>query len=266
MSVYSKENPEHFKMALDSILINQTLKPDEFILVVDGPVTDELNKVIIQYETEFEAVLKVYRLEDNIGLGKALNYGMDKCTYSLIARADSDDINSSERFEMQIRKFKNDPLIDVVGSYIDEFEEDFKSPKNRKKMPLKHNEILKMAKMRNPINHMSVMFKKQVIIEAGSYEHLPYLEDYLLWIKVLNNGGKMENIDEYLVHARVGNGMLSRRSNIEYIFSSKVLNKIMKKKKMINTFEYIRNRLLIYGFIYMPLSLKSIVYKHFLRS
>lgn len=266
MSVYHKENPNYFKEALDSILVNQTLKADEFVLVVDGPVNDDLNIIINEYENNYKKILKVYKLEKNVGLGMALNYGLNKCTYNLVARADSDDINVPERFQFQIDKFKRNDLIDVLGTFIDEFDNDFSCPINYKKMPLEHNELYKMAKKRNPINHMSVMFKKKAIIEAGAYQHLPYLEDYFLWVRVISNGGKLENLDKYLVHVRVGNGMVYRRSNKEYIPGWKALNNYMKSKKIINSYEYIRNIINIYGFIYMPISLKKIGYKVLLRN
>ncbi|MBU3172984.1 glycosyltransferase [Clostridium estertheticum] len=266
MSVYHEENPNYFKEALDSILVSQTLKPNEFVLVVDGPVSNDLNIIINEYEKNNQGILRVYRLESNVGLGKALNYGLNKCTYNLVARADSDDINVPERFQLQINRFKNDNSIDVLGTFIDEFNDDYTSPINYKKMPLEHDELCKMAKQRNPINHMSVMFKKKAIIDAGAYKHLPCLEDYYLWIRVLVSKGKLENLDKYLVHVRVGNGMLHRRSNKEYIPSWKILNKYMKNKKIINSIEHARNILSIYAFIYMPVSLKRIVYKVLLRN
>lgn len=266
MSVYQKENINYFKKALDSILVDQILKPDEFVLVIDGPVNDSFNMLIEDYEKKYEKILKVYRLEKNVGLGKALNYGLSKCKYNLVARADSDDINVPERFQLQINKFKSDNSIDVLGSFIDEFNDNYRVPINFKKMPLKNEELYRMAKVRNPINHMSVMFKKEAIINAGGYKHLPYLEDYYLWIRVLANGGKIENLDKYLVHVRVGNGMLNRRSNKEYIPNWKKLNNYMKDNGIINIVEYIRNIISIYGFIYMPVSLKRIVYKVLLRN
>lgn len=266
MSVYNGENHKFFREALNSILIKQTLKPNELVLVVDGPINKELECVINEFEKKYKDILKVYRLAENGGLGKALNYGLSKCKYNLIARADSDDINAPERFEIQINKFINDNSIEVLGSFIDEFNDDYNNPINVKKMPLESNEIKKMAKMRNPINHMSVMFKKEIIEKAGAYKHLPYMEDYYLWVRVLVNGGKLRNVDKYLVHARVGNGMLKRRSKRESISSWKYLNNYMKEKSFINIIEYFRNIINIYTFVYMPVSIKKIVYKLILRN
>ena len=266
MSVYHKENHNYFKEALDSILVNQILKPNELVLVVDGPLNNNLDEIINEYQQKFSDTFRVYRLEYNGGLGKALNFGLNKCSYDLIARADSDDINLPERFQLQINKFKKDASIDVLGTFIDEFENNYNAPTNYKKMPVNHDGICRMVKMRNPINHMSVMFKKKAIIDAGAYQHLPYLEDYFLWVRVLTNGGKFENLDEYLVHVRIGNGMLHRRSNKEYIPGWRILNNYMKEEKLINTTEYMRNILYMNVFIYMPMSLKKNIYKLLLRN
>lgn len=132
MSVYHKEKPNYLKSAMDSILVEQSQKPDEFVLVVDGPIDEKLNSIIKEYEEKFLGVLRVFRLKDNVGLGKALNYGLNKCRYNLVARADSDDINDRERFKLQLDKFKANSSIDVLGTFIDEFDEEYKFPINKK--------------------------------------------------------------------------------------------------------------------------------------
>jgi glycosyltransferase involved in cell wall biosynthesis len=264
MSVYAKENHNYFREALDSMLVKQTLKPDEFVLIVDGPVGSEIDLVIDEYEKLFPNILKVYRLKQNQGLGNALNIGMTKCSHQFVARADSDDINVPERLEIQINEFKRDNTIDIIGGNIDEFEKNYINPINKKIMPQSHREIVKMAKMRNPLNHMSVMFKKDVILTIGNYEDLPYLEDYL-WVRALKYGAKLKNINKILVHARIGNGMLVRRSNRQYILSWKKLNYFMKENKQINIFEYLRNIILVKIFIYTPVIIKKYIYKYILR-
>lgn len=265
MSVYYKENPKHFDEAIESILINQTCVPDEFVLVCDGKLTLELESVIEKYSNKFPCILKIIRLKENAGLGNALNYGMPYCSYELIARADSDDICAPYRFEEQIKFMVKNKDIGISSSYIDEFDEDYKKPKNIKKLPLGNDELVKMSKYRNPLNHMSVMFRKSIILSIGSYHHIPYVEDYELWIRAINNGVKLANIDKILVHARVGNGMVGRRGNRQYISSWKKMSDYMIKYKMINIFEYARNMISIIGFVYMPPKIKDVVYKTILR-
>ena len=265
MSVYAKENASFFNTAIESILVNQSRKPDEFVLVCDGPLTLELDQVITKYKDAFPNSFIVYRLKKNVGLGKALKYGLKKCRYNIIIRADSDDICALNRIKTQFDYLVAHPDISIVGSHIDEFIDNWKMPTNIKKMPLSNEELIKMAKFRNPINHMTVAFRRDDILKIGSYRHIPYIEDYELWVRAIINGCKLANIDEVLVHARIGNGMVKRRGNKQYIKSWKKLCEYMYAKRMINKRELIRNMFAVCAFVYTPTYIKKLLYKNVLR-
>lgn len=265
MSVYFKEKPEYFDLSLQSNLDDQTRKPDEFVLVCDGPLNPGLDEVITKYQEKYPDTLKVYRTEKNQGLGKALNYGLSKCTYDIVLRSDSDDVCAKDRFEKQVFFMESHLDVAVCSSYIEEFDSDWHHPEKQKTMPLTNEELYKMAKFRNPINHMAAAFRKNVILKVGSYRHIPYIEDYELWVRVLINGYKLANIDDVLVYARVGNGMVGRRGNKQYISSWKELSEYMLKNGMINRMEYCRNMIAVRAFVYMPSGLKETVYKKILR-
>lgn len=264
MSVYFKEKPEYINLSLESNLLKQTLQPNEFILVCDGDLTPELEAVIEKYQKLFPDVLKVYRKE-NGGLGKALNFGLPKCSYPLIARSDSDDVCSPDRFEKQVGFMTEHPEIGIISSYIDEFYEDCSKPTHVKTHPLTHEELYEMAKFRNPLNHMSVMMRKDDVIRIGSYRHIPYIEDYELWVRAMINGVRIANIGEVLVHARIGNGMVQRRGSQKYIISWHLLNKDMIKAGMIGYGTYVRNMMAITAFVFLPVGLKEFLYKKVLR-
>lgn len=264
MSVYYKENPTFFNLSLESNLVKQTLCPDEFVLVCDGELTNELEEVITKYLELYPSVFKVYRKE-NGGLGKALNFGLPQCTYNLVARSDSDDVCDERRFEKQVAFMTEHPEIGIISSYIDEFEDDWKKPIHKKTLPLDHESLYEMAKFRNPLNHMSVMMRKDDVMKIGSYRHIPYIEDYELWVRAMINGIKIANVGDYLVHARVGNGMVQRRGNKQYIRSWQELNTYMLENKMINCVTYYRNMVSVRAFVYMPVGLKEFVYKNILR-
>ena len=266
MSVYIKENPEYFDLALKSNLLDQTLKPSEFILVCDGPLNIELEKVIEKYSELFPEIFKVYRLSKNGGLGEALNYGLKKCMYEIIARSDSDDICVAERFEKQIEFLKNNRDVAVLGTAIDEFDSDPNKRVFLKLLPTNSVELYEFAKFRSPLNHMSVMFRKSVVQSVGSYMHMKYLEDYYLWLRILIAGHKIANLSDVLVHARIGNGMIYRRSSREYISGWERLSRYMLEEKMINKAEYLRNILAVRIFIYMPPVFKKFLYKTLLRN
>ena len=182
ISVYIKEKPEFLKKALDSIY-NQTLRPDEIVLVKDGILTRELENVISIERKKFENQnidFVCVQLQKNMGLGIALQKGLEKCKYEYIARMDSDDIALEDRFEKQADYMRQNSDLSVVGGYIDEFDKEGKIIRT-KTMPLKHTELYKYGKYRNPLNHMTVFFRKKDVLAVGGYQPLKGLEDYYLW-------------------------------------------------------------------------------------
>lgn len=265
MSVYSKENPAFLREAVLSISEAQTLKPSEIVLIEDGPLTGELDAVIRELG-ELIPYLKTFQLSENVGLGRALNYGLTKCQYDWVARMDSDDIAAPNRFEVQINYLKHHPEVDIIGSHIQEFNNVISDAKQKRLVPLNQVDIKQMAKTRNPMNHVTVIFNKQKIIEAGSYNHILYVEDYELWVRCIVAGYQLVNLDDVLVYVRVGNGMAQRRSNREYISSWKKLNQYMYQHKLVTKFEVMKNMLAIRLFIYMPVGLKKFLYDTVLRS
>ena len=212
ISIYSKENPKHLSQALDSI-IHQSLQPTEIILIKDGTLTSELEEVIVKFQKKYPIIYSI-NLSTNQGLGKALNEGLKHCTYDIVARMDTDDIAKLDRFEKQIKIFEKYPDIDICSAWIEEFENDTNNILSIKKLPERHQEILKYAKHRCPINHPVVMYKKQAVLKAGGYDGFP--EDYRLWIKMLMNGAKFYNIQESLLYFRFSKNMIRRRGGWKY--------------------------------------------------
>lgn len=240
--VYDKENPEYLKAALESIWNNQTLRPSEIVLVKDGILTHELDVVIEQFN--LIVPLKICRLDQNVGLGRALAIGLNCCSYELIARMDSDDISCSNRFEKQIRRMIEDPDLDVIGTNITEFHNHPDIACSHRRLPSQFSDINKFAKKRNPLNHMTVLFKKSAVIDAGNYQPFFGYEDYLLWIRMLRNGSKIANIPEELVFARVGNNMFARRHGLRFFKQELRLQKELLQMNFLNHWEYSRNVLL----------------------
>ena len=262
MSVYYKEEPQFLDLALKSILIDQTLKPSEVVLVKDGKLTPGLDAVIERYKKN----LNIVELPKNQGLGKALQIGLEKCKYEIVARMDSDDISVDDRFERQIRYLESHPDVTAVGGFIGEFKSDVNEPLRLKKIPITYADILKYAKLRNPMNHVTVCFRKSDILKVGNYMPLQYLEDHYLWARLLAAGKKLENIPEILVCVRIGNGFTARRGSKTSIAGWKKLQKYLYEHKLINGCQRIRNILSLYVMVYMPGWCRSILYNCVLRS
>lgn len=212
LSIYKKEQPNHFIQSLKSMFA-QTLLPNEIILVKDGPLTPELDAIITEYQSRYP-ILKVIPLPYNQGLGNALNEGLKHCSYELVARMDTDDIAKPNRFEKQIKVFQEHPEIDICSAWIEEFEATPDNILALRKLPETHDDILKYAKHRCPINHPVVMYKKSAVLKAGGYKGFP--EDYRLWINMLMNGAKFYNIQESLLYFRFSSAMVRRRGGWKY--------------------------------------------------
>lgn len=215
MSLYYKEKPEYLKECLDS-LIKQTVKADEWIIVKDGPLTEELEYVLKEYETKYPGLIKYVVFEKNQGLGLALKAGVLACSNEIIARMDTDDICVKDRFERQLEEFLKNPNLDICGSHIKEFDSNVNNILSERKVSLTNEEIKKYQRRRSSFNHMTVMFKKSAVIKAGNYEHAPLMEDDMLWTRMILSGCRGKNIDDYLVYARTGIAMIERRGGWSY--------------------------------------------------
>ena len=266
MSVYKKDKPDFLKLALESIYDNQTRKPDEVVVVFDGPLREPLYKVLDDFQKGREGIIKYYHQEVNSGLGQALRLGSEKCTGDYILRMDSDDISDPKRFEKQIAFAEAHPELDGMGCYIAEFNEDPRRERMRIRVcPTNHEDILKMAKKRNPMNHVTACIKRSALEKCGGYQTLLLLEDYLLWINMITSGAKLANLNESLVYVRVGNGFNGKRGSKERIEGWWKLQKIMIKAGMINRLQAWMNMFYIYVFVKTPNGLKELLYRYLLR-
>lgn len=265
MSVYYKENPQYLKQSIDSML-NQTIKPDEFIIVKDGPLTDELDNAIDGYVKNYSDLFSIVSLKENKGLGIALREGTKISRNELIARMDSDDISLPTRCEKQLEIFNKNKELAVVGTNMTEFINEETNIISKRIVPEKDEEIKKYLKKRCPLNHVTVMYKKTKIINAGNYIEWHYNEDYYLWIRLYLNGENFYNIQENLVNVRVGKEMYRRRGGLKYFKSEKKIQDYMLKNKVIGVVTYTDNiikRLIIQ--VLMPNSLRSIIFKKLAR-
>ncbi|HHA3590520.1 TPA: glycosyltransferase, partial [Salmonella enterica subsp. salamae serovar 21:z10:z6] len=215
-SLYIKEKPEYLDRCFLSIY-EQTLPADEIVLILDGDITVELNFIIQKWSKILP--IKVFSLSKNVGLGKALNIGLEKCQHDIVLRMDTDDICINTRFEVQYKHLAANPDVAILGSHINEFIDNENCYSGRRLVPCINPEIKKYSQKRNPFNHMTVAFRKCVIEKVGGYKHHHFMEDYNLWLRVIAAGYQVENINQCLVKVRVGKEMLERRSGIEYIKS-----------------------------------------------
>jgi glycosyltransferase involved in cell wall biosynthesis len=264
ISVYKNDNPVFFDRALESITDKQTIKPDEIVLVVDGPVTEKINEVIKKYENKY--AFNTIRLEKNGGLGNALKLASENSRFDLVARMDSDDVSISNRFEQQLSFLKNNPDVDIVGGDITEFVGNEENIVAKRSVPKTNDDIRRYMKKRCAMNHVSVMFKKQSIMNAGGYQDWYCNEDYYLWIRMWLNGAVFSNMGTVLVNVRTGKDMYSRRGGKNYYESEKKLQKFMLNNGMIGRMTFFANclnRFVVQRML--PNSIRGWFFRHFAR-
>ncbi len=262
MSVYFKEQPENLQDSMQS-MFNQTFPTNDFVLVCDGPLTIELDEVIETFEKRYES-LHVVRLKENRGLGSALNYGLRQCANEIVARMDSDDLSLPTRMAKQIGVLTREN-IDVVGSFIAEFYDDPEDIRNVRDVPENQDSIREFARLRNPMNHVSIVFRKTCVLSSGGYLDMPFVEDYYLWVRMLLEECKFYNLQEVLILVRTGDDMYRRRSGMTVCISQARLLYFMLNKGFINPAGFIKGLCVRVGGGLIPTSLRRRVYERHLR-
>ena len=255
MSVYYKEAPENLDRAIRSIYCDQIEKPEEIVIVKDGPLTSQLEAVLLQWKKTIGDSLVIIGLKENKGLAQALNEGLKVCRYDYVARMDSDDISYPYRFLIQ-RAVMKERKVDVCGSVVEEGELRIRS------VPRTHHEILEYMKKRCPFNHPSVLFKKKIVQKVGGYPDVNYLEDYALWIRL----GQLKdvcfyNIQEPMVRMSFDRGQILRRRGYRYFKNEVLLFSVMLKQGDIGYGRFFVNVLVRFFIRMMPGSITALMYE-----
>lgn len=264
MSIYKNEKPEYLRESLDSIL-NNTVQPNEIVMVKDGPLPNELEQILEEYQNKTKLFHFVIH-NKNQGLGISLRDGLLECKYELVARMDTDDVCNPKRFQKQLNFLKKHPEIVVVGSNVMEFESDYHHPSQYLKCPESYESILKFAKLRNPLKHPTVMFKKSAVLKSGNYQHFLWFEDYDLCVRMLLKGYRMANIQEFLVYCRADKDLFKRRGGIKYLRQDLKFERFLFNKSFINSREFLFNCSARTIVRLLPNQLRKLFYTKILRS
>jgi glycosyltransferase involved in cell wall biosynthesis len=252
MSIYHKEKVEYFDKAMQSVWDEQTIRPNEVVLVQDGKLPDRLYNVINKWQDKLGSALKTIRIEENVGLAKALNTGIYHCKYNIIARMDTDDIAMPGRFKEQL-EFMKINNIDMCGTNAIVINENSLEI-GVKKLPqiITFRSLLK----RCDIIHPSAMFKKDFFSKYGVYNlKFRKSQDYDLWLRAAQKGAKIMNMDKELIKLRVTKDLVIRRKNEQKY-------NIMIKKKYLSGLKYFLGILPNIAIILIPTSLLNIILKN----
>lgn len=261
MSVYHADCPILFQKAVDSVL-NQTLKPTEVIIVADGPVGDKIEKVLIGLSSE--STIKIIRCTKNGGLAVSRKVAIAEASTEYVAVMDSDDICVRNRFEIQMAVL-SDGKTDVVGGWVEEFQERPGDIGLIRKVPLSPDEIWSYGKWRSPCNHVTLMFKKESYDLIGGYSNALACEDWEMLSRMLVGGLNIYNVPNILVHCRGGTSMVARRrTSREILGASRSFWQMYKNRyfSLVHVFAHILVRVILRV---LPSNLTKFVYKNLLR-
>ena len=261
MSVYARERPEFLETAIQS-LEAQTVAPDEILLIKDGPLSVPLEQIIEKYTAKIG--IRSIQLPENVGLAKALNVGLAEARQHWIMRFDTDDFSCPERVARQ-KAIIASGNYDLFGSQIEEFDKLPSITCQSRFVPKSHEEILIYAQKRNPFNHMTVCYRKKLALQCGGYTDINFMEDYALWIKMLSAGAKGMNDPELLVKARFAKVAIKRRGGLQYVRSEVQLQSLMVREGFKSVAAALKDGMARSFVFLMPASIRSIVYKKFLR-
>jgi GT2 family glycosyltransferase len=259
ISTYAGDSPDFLREAFVSTVQAQSRRPDEVVLVQDGPVPDELAGTIADLAAHSPVPVKHVPLDKNVGLGPALDIGQETATHEIVARMDADDISHPERFAKQL------PVVeagaDIVGSGLYEFGAGLDDVVGRRTPPTDPTEIRRVIRFRDPFNHPTVVYRKTAVQAAGGYSDMALMEDYLLFTRMIEAGAAPANLPDPLVYYRVGAGAYARRGGRALLRSELALQRRFRELRITTRGQYLRNVVVRGGYRLVPEAFRKSAYR-----
>jgi glycosyltransferase involved in cell wall biosynthesis len=258
VAVYAGDHADHVRRAFRSAVDDQTVRPDQVVIVRDGPVSAELAAAIDEIMAASPVPVTFVPLERNIGLGRALDRALGACWFDVVARMDADDIAMPHRFEVELARIAH---ADIVGSGLVEFVADTDDIVGQRVPPVEPERIRRYARIADPFNHPTVVYRRSVVLAAGGYGDLPLMEDYSLFARMLQLGARPVNIEEPLIFYRVGQAAFQRRGGMRLFSSELRLQREFRHNGFTTPLEYLRNVVIRGGYRLVPWWVRRAMYR-----
>jgi hypothetical protein len=256
--VYAGDHADRVRRAFRSAVDDQTVRPDQVVIVRDGPVSAELVTTLEELMATSPAPVTFVPLERNIGLGPALDHGLGACWFDVVARMDADDVAMPHRFEVELARIAE---ADIVGSGLVEFVADTDDIVGQRVPPTEPDRIRRYARIADPFNHPTVVYRRSVVLAAGGYGDLPLMEDYSLFARMLQLGARPANVAEPLIFYRVGQAAFERRGGRRLFSSELRLQREFRRLRFTTPAEFVRNVIIRGGYRLVPWWVRRAMYR-----
>ena len=257
MSLYRSTDAGELSLALESVTA-QTRPADDIVIVFDGPVSEAV-ETLVQGFVDKQKAARTVRLEANVGLGKALNAGLETIEADYVARLDSDDAAKPERFAAQLAYLKAHPKVAALGTAVEEFEHSLGDGGAIRRLSTNPNEYVKIN---SPLNHPSVMFRTEAVKSVGGYQHVPFMEDYDLWARLIADGHELANLEEPLTYLRVSEDQMRRRSSGETRAAERTMQQNLVRYGLVSKPRAVFNLVARNAYRALPIGVTKRVYSH----
>jgi glycosyltransferase involved in cell wall biosynthesis len=244
MTVYQGDDPKHFHDAAYSIFVDQSLRADLFVIVVDGPICCDLDLEINKFSEAYHGCY-VVRLNENVGLSNALNKGISLMPSDVvyIVRADADDISLNRRIERQVEYMEKNPEVAIASGQVEIFSNKPSNVIGNRCLPLGDG-LLGYIKVRTPLNHSCSIIRHSALNHVSYPDtRLPF-EDWWICLRFVKNGWRIGVVDEILMSFRGGDDMLTRRHGWSYLKKEFSFFKQIKKEGLMGDKCILRNLLI----------------------
>jgi len=264
ISTWGGDRSDYLREAFVSTVDEQTRRPAQVVLVQDGPVPDQLATEIQHLIATSPVPVSHVEMADNVGLGPALDAGLEASEHEIVARMDADDVSAPDRFEKQV------PLIeagaDIVGSGLWEFGASREEIVGRRTPPTDPDVIRGVIRFRDPFNHPTVVYRRSAVLAAGGYSDMALMEDYLLFTRMVEAGAVPANLAEPLVHYRVGDGAYARRGGLPLLRSEVALQRKFRRLGITSRWEFLRNVAVRGAYRLVPVRVRKVAYRRLLAN
>lgn len=259
LPVWAGDQPGFLTEAFRSTVDAQTRRPDQVVIVRDGPVDAHLAACIDALAADSPVPVEVVAIPRNVGLGPALDAGLDACRHDVVARMDADDISLPHRFAVQMPIMETG--IDLLGSGLLEIGSDPGDVVGRRTPPVDPDTIRIRARFADPFNHPTVVYRRELVRAVGGYTDFALMEDYLLWAKMIMAGARVANVAEPLVYYRVGAGAYARRGGLGQLRAELAVQRRFRQLGFTTGVQFARNVLMRGGYRLVPERVRRLAYR-----